>query len=252
MLKDEMLNISNDSIDAIVIGGNGGIGNALVKKLSQLNEIGSVYCCSRKKPNGLPSEANWIPFDITSENSIIEASQNIKRQCQNVRLIIIASGILYDKYANMPEKSLKDINADYFFEVFKINTLGPILTAKHFTSIFEKQNKTIMCILSARVGSIEDNNLGGWYSYRSSKSAVNMMAKSLSIEMKRKNGDSITALIHPGTVDTALSKPFQSSVAKNKLFTTDKAAESILSVIGGWNNESNGGFFAWNGQKIPF
>lgn len=252
MLKDEMLNISNDSIDAIVIGGNGGIGNALVKKLSQLNEIDSVYCCSRKKPNGLPSEANWIPFDITSENSIIEASQNIKRQCQNVRLIIIASGILYDKYANMPEKSLKDINADYFFEVFKINTLGPILTAKHFTSIFEKQNKTIMCILSARVGSIEDNNLGGWYSYRSSKSAVNMMAKSLSIEMKRKNRDSITALIHPGTVDTALSKPFQSSVAKNKLFTTDKAAESILSVIGGWNNESNGGFFAWNGQKIPF
>jgi len=252
MLKDEMLNISNDSIDAIVIGGNGGIGNALVKKLSQLNEIGAVYCCSRKKPNGLPSEANWIPFDITSENSIIEASQNIKRQCQNVRLIIIASGILHDKYANMPEKSLKDINADYFFEVFKINTLGPILTAKHFTSIFEKQNKTIMCILSARVGSIEDNNLGGWYSYRSSKSAVNMMAKSLSIEMKRKNGDSITALIHPGTVDTALSKPFQSSVAKNKLFTTDKAAESILSVIGGWNNESNGGFFAWNGQKIPF
>ena len=252
MLKDEMLNISNDTIDAIVIGGNGGIGNALVKKLSQLNEIGSVYCCSRKKPNGLPSEANWIPFDITSENSIIEASQNIKRQCQNVRLIIIASGILYDKYANMPEKSLKDINADYFFEVFKVNTLGPILTAKHFTSIFEKQNKTIMCILSARVGSIEDNNLGGWYSYRSSKSAVNMMAKSLSIEMKRKNGDSITALIHPGTVDTALSKPFQSSVAKNKLFTTDKAAESILSVIGGWNNESNGGFFAWNGQKIPF
>ena len=78
------------------------------------------------------------------------------------------------------------------------------------------------------------------------------MAKSLSIEMKRKNRDSITALIHPGTVDTALSKPFQSSVAKNKLFTTDKAAESILSVIGGWNNESNGGFFAWNGQKIPF
>ena len=252
MVNDLSLNIPGDTIETIVIGGNGGIGNALVNKLSQLQNISTVYCCSRKKPIKLPFKGSWIPFDITNESSIIRASEDIKSQSQNVRLIIIASGILCDKDANMPEKSLKDINADYFFEVFKINTLGPILTAKHFTSVFEKQNKTIMCILSARVGSIEDNNLGGWYSYRSSKSAVNMMAKTLSIEMKRKNKDSITALIHPGTVDTNLSKPFQSSVAKDKLFTTDKAAESILSVIGSWNDASNGGFFAWDGQTIPF
>jgi len=252
MVKNSLLNFSNESVEAIVIGGNGGIGRALVKKLSQLNNISSVYCCSRTKPNKLASKVNWVYFDITNETSIISASKNIKKLSQNVRLIIIASGILRDKFLNMPEKSLKDINVDYFFEIFKINTLGPILTAKHFTSLFEKQGKTIMSILSARVGSIEDNNLGGWYSYRSSKSAVNMMTKTLSIEMRRKNKDSITAVIHPGTVDTELSKPFQSSVPKNKLFTTHEAANSILSVIGRWDNDSNGGFFAWDGQTIPY
>lgn len=252
MVKNSPLNFSNDSVDAIVIGGNGGIGQALVKKLSQLDNINSVYCCSRKKPIELPSKASWVHFDITNETLIIKASEVIEKLSQNVRLIIIASGILSDKFLNMPEKSLKDINSDYFFEIFKINTLGPILTAKHFTSLFEKQGKTIMCILSARVGSIEDNNLGGWYSYRSSKSAVNMMTKTLSIEMRRKNKDSITAVIHPGTVDTELSKPFQSSVPKNRLFTTHQAANSILSVIGRWDNDSNGGFFAWDGQTIPF
>ena len=137
-------------------------------------------------------------------------------------------------------------------ETFRINTIGPVLLAKHFLPLMRSGSKSVFVALSARVGSISDNRLGGWSSYRASKAALNMLLRTASIEHKRRHPESVIVALHPGTVDTRLSAPFQRGVPEGKLFTPAYSVERLLDVIDGLRPADTGGFFAWDGQPIEY
>ena len=150
------------------------------------------------------------------------------------------------------KKNIKELEQEKFRRLFDINTIGPALVAKHFLPLLKHQQKSVFAALSARVGSIGDNHLGGWYAYRASKAALNMIIKNLAIETNRRYADSIIVGLHPGTVDSNLSKPFQSRVAKDKLFSPAFSAESLLKVIEGLTAKDSGKIVAWDGQVIEY
>ncbi|MGC1469467.1 MAG: SDR family oxidoreductase [Sphingorhabdus sp.] len=154
--------------------------------------------------------------------------------------------------AIQPEKSLRALSTDAFEQAFAINTIGPALIGKHMLPRLPKDRRSVFAFLSARVGSISDNRLGGWHAYRASKAALNMIVRNLAIEMARTHPQAIIVALHPGTVDTELSSPFQRSVAPEKLFTAEYAAEQMLQVLGDLTPEDSGHLFAWDGEKIPF
>ena len=136
--------------------------------------------------------------------------------------------------------------------VFRINAIGPALIAKHFLPLLAHNRKSVFAALSARVGSIEDNRLGGWYAYRASKAALNMMIRTLSVELARLNPSALCVGLHPGTVDTSLSKPYQGSVSDGGLFSVEQSASHLLKVLNGLQPEHSGRVFAWDGKPIPF
>jgi len=151
-----------------------------------------------------------------------------------------------------PEKSLREIESDSMLTNFQVNTIGPTLVAKHFLPIMPCNRKSVFAVLSARVGSISDNRLGGWLSYRSSKAALNMSMATLAIEHRRRCPEGIVVSLHPGTVDTLLSKPFTSRVPLGQLFGVDRAARQLLEVIDRLHPQDSGGFFAWDGSPITY
>jgi NAD(P)-dependent dehydrogenase (short-subunit alcohol dehydrogenase family) len=163
----------------------------------------------------------------------------------------VATGLLHDGELQ-PEKSLSSINMESMLESFRINTVGPVLLAKHFLPLMRRDARTLFAALSARVGSISDNRLGGWASYRASKAALNMLLRTAAIEHKRRRPESIIAALHPGTVDTPLSSPFQRRVPEGRLFTPTYSVERLLEVLNSLEPPDSGGFFAWDGQPIPF
>ncbi len=151
-----------------------------------------------------------------------------------------------------PERRLADVDAEAFLRSMRVNALGPLLMAKHFEPLLRSAQRAVFASISARVGSIGDNRLGGWYAYRASKAAQNMVTRNLSIELRRRTRGIICVALHPGTVDTALSEPFQTRVPPDRLFTPDYAAEKLLAVIESLDADSNGRFFAWDGSEIPW
>ena len=161
----------------------------------------------------------------------------------------MANGILHDEGLT-PEKSLRDLSAEKFQRIFEVNTVTPALIAKHFLPKLNREQTSIFAALSARVGSISDNQLGGWYAYRASKAALNMIIKNAAIEIGRRNKQAIIVGLHPGTVDSNLSKPFQGNVADGKLFTPEYSAEKLLDVLENLSPEQTGKCFAWDGQEI--
>lgn len=169
-----------------------------------------------------------------------------------IDLVIVATGMLHKGPGLMPEKRLKDIDATTMTEVLRVNTIGPALLAKHLLPGLRRDAKAVFAAISARVGSIGDNHLGGWASYRASKAALNMLIRTFAIEQSRTHPDAVVATLHPGTVDTNLSRPFQRNVPEGKLFTTDFVAERLLSVLDGLTSTSTGGFFAWDGKRIEY
>ncbi|MBT8143324.1 MAG: SDR family NAD(P)-dependent oxidoreductase, partial [Gammaproteobacteria bacterium] len=149
-----------------------------------------------------------------------------------------------------PEKSMRELDADVMQEVFRLNTIGPAIIAKHCLPRMRRGHKSIFTALSARVGSIGDNRLGGWASYRASKAALNMLIRTLAIEQTRRAPASVVAGLHPGTVDTSLSAPFTGRVLPSRLFTPEKAAGQLLDFIEGLDATDTGGVFAWDGSRI--
>ncbi len=147
---------------------------------------------------------------------------------------------------------MRALSLEAMIALFTVNAAGPALAAKHLLPLTPKAHPSLFAALSARVGSIADNNLGGWYAYRASKAALNMLIRTLAIEHRRTRPLGICIALHPGTVDTALSRPFQSGVADGKLFSAGHAASALLAVMEGMQPESNGGFFAWDGTSIPW
>jgi NAD(P)-dependent dehydrogenase (short-subunit alcohol dehydrogenase family) len=163
--------------------------------------------------------------------------------------VIVATGLLHDGEL-VPEKSLRDLSAEKFLRLFEVNTILPALVGKYFLPKLNRENKSIFAALSARVGSISDNQLGGWYAYRASKAALNMIIKNAAIEIGRQNKQAVIVGLHPGTVDSRLSKPFQSNVADGQLFTPAFSAQKLLEVLETLTQEKSGKCFAWDGQEI--
>ena len=149
-----------------------------------------------------------------------------------------------------PEKSLAELDPDWLLKNFTVNTVGPAIVAKHFLPLFPVDRRAVFAVLSARVGSIGDNKLGGWYGYRASKAALNQLVRTLSIEEKRRNDRSIVVALHPGTVDTPLSQPFQANVRPDQLFAPDRAAVQLLDVLDGLKAPDSGKHFGWDGAEI--
>ena len=246
------LNSFGSDFSAAVVGASGGLGAAMVKALKQTGSAKHVFALSRKTQHGRVPDAHQITIDIEAEDSIQQAASTIGAVAGELHLVIVATGVLHDGAQLRPEKTWRSLDAGALERAFRINAVGPALVAKHFLPLLAREPKSAFAALSARVGSISDNHLGGWHSYRASKAALNMLIRTMSIELNRVNPQAICIGLHPGTVDTRLSKPFQSGVREGKLFSPDFAAERLLTVIDGVTPDGSGLVYAWDGSVIPF
>ena len=234
----------------IIVGSTGGIGHAFIDALAASKQVSQIYALSRQgQSHPSPKVAN-LTFDFTSESSI-EAAAEALRETGTFDLCIIATGLLQGQ-GIAPEKNMRAMSLESFQQSFLVNTFGPAVTAKYFLPLMRRDRKAVLAALSARVGSISDNRIGGWYAYRASKAALNMVLKTLSIEFGRRFKETVIIGLHPGTVDTALSKPFQGNVAEGKLFTPDYSAEKLLAVIEQVRPKDSGLLFAWDGKQVSF
>ena len=213
----------------VVVGASGGIGAAMVDRLVASDQIARVHTLSRQGKSHPSPKVSNLTFDFTNEESIEAAAQALA-EVGPLDVVIVATGLLQGE-GIAPEKNLRALSFQGFETSFMINTIGPAMTARYFLPLMRRDGKAVFAALSARVGSISDNRIGGWYAYRSSKAALNMVIKALSIEMGRRFKELVIIGLHPGTVDTDLSKPFQGNVPEGKLFTPDFSAEKLLGVI---------------------
>ena len=237
-------------LSVAVFGAGGGIGGAVVDILQSETSVERIYALSHNELEGLGKKSTGIEFDMLDEASIVKAAAVISKDGP-LHLAIVATGFLHNNTVG-PEKRMKDLGGNNMEPLFRINTVGPAIIAKHILPLFAKDRQSLFAALSARVGSISDNKLGGWHSYRASKAALNMVIRTLSIEMAYRNPRSICVALHPGTVDTQLSGPFQGNLSFQKVFTPDHSATRLLEVVAGLTPKSTGGFFAWDGQQIPY
>jgi NAD(P)-dependent dehydrogenase (short-subunit alcohol dehydrogenase family) len=245
-----MLTSFHSPLRAVVIGASGGIGNAFVDALERNRGVGEILAFARRPERVRAKRATVSAIDIGDENSIAGAAASAAGPGP-VDLVIVASGMLHDGERIQPEKAMRELDAAVMAEVFAINAIAPAIIGKHFLPILRKQHKSVFAALSARVGSIGDNRLGGWASYRASKAALNMLLRTLAIEHARRNRASLVVGLHPGTVDTGLSKPFQGRVPEAQLFTPETCVNHLLTVIDGLTPDDTGNVFAWDGQRIP-
>ncbi len=248
-----MSNLSsfNDAANVVVVGATGGIGSALVEALLGDPRVASVNALSRNAPTIVHDRLHARAVDFSDEASIAAAAEACAERGP-IDLVVVATGILHREPDVQPEKRIADVSAAAMSEVLRINTVIPALLAKHFLPRLRRDGKSAFAAISARVGSIGDNRLGGWVSYRASKAALNMVARTFAIEQARSHPASLVVTLHPGTTDTALSKPFQRNVPDGKLFTPPFVAERLLGVLDGLSPEDSGGFFAWDGSRIEY
>ena len=230
-----------------VIGSSGAIGRAFVDHYINDLSINSIFSFSRSSIGIDNNKVKHFLIDIENESSIENAAKSVEET--NFDEIIIASGLLHTNEFG-PEKSIKDLKADNILKVLNVNTVGPAIIGKYFLPLLTKENKSVMAFLSARVGSISENKLGGWYSYRASKSALNQVIKTFSIELKRTNPKAIIIGLQPGTVDSELSAPFKRSVSNNKLFSAEYSVSKLLGVIERADESSSGNLISWDGEII--
>ena len=226
---------------AVVIGASGGIGAALVAAIVEEGAFDIVHAFAR-------SFTGDRHLDVTDEASIAAAATLVARGPAPT-LVIVATGMLHDAERG-PEKALGDLDAAWLAQNMAVNAIGPALVAKHFLPLMPRTGCTVFAVLSARIGSIADNSMGGWHAYRASKAALNQLVRTIAIGDKRRNDRSIVVALHPGTVDTALSKPFQGNVGPGRLFAPDRAAVQLLDVIDGLKAPDTGRLFAWDGAEI--
>lgn len=226
-----------DGFRAIVIGASGGIGAAMVERLRGDPRCGLVEALHRRSP---------IAIDFDDEASIATAAEALRRQAP-FHLIVNAAGVLHTPRFG-PEKKLADLNYAQMSDTFRINTFGPALVLRHFADLLDRR-RAVLALLSARVGSIADNRLGGWYSYRASKAALNMLVKTAAIELARRQPETIVVAMHPGTVATGLSRPFDGArIGRDPSI----AASEMLAVLDGLERDDSGCFVACDGKGVPW
>lgn len=233
-----------------VFGATGGIGAALVDLLAADDQVALVYAGARAPAHAIRDKVVPVHFELTDEASIANAAGRVSADGA-LDLVIVATGVLHGA-ALQPEKTWRDISPEAFAHAFAVNATGPALIAKHFLPLLARDRRAVFAALSARVGSIEDNRLGGWAAYRASKAALHQIIRTCAIELARKNKAALCVALHPGTVDTPLSAPFQRGVAPEKLFAPSFSAERLIEVIDGLSPADSGQAYAWDGARIPF
>jgi len=224
---------------AVIFGGGGGIGGALVKAIRAAEKFEHVVAFSRTTS---PS------IDLLDEASLARAAA-FAAELGELRLVIDATGFLHDEHQG-PEKSWRHLNAVHLARSFALNAIGPALIMKHVLPRLPRSGKAIFATLSARVGSIGDNRLGGWYAYRMSKAALNQLVRTAAIELARRSPDALCIALHPGTVATSLSAPFITTEAE--VHPPQMTAHHLLTVLDQLTADANGGFYDWRGQPVPW
>lgn len=254
------------SINGLIVGGNRGIGLGFVRHLLHPDfaeqfqtTIAHLYVTYRTEVSAElatiaaehPDRLTLIQMDITDEAQIAQGITQIQSQVNRLHLVMYCVGFLHEGTIQ-PEKSLQQIQSEHLLRYFQVNSIGAVLLAKQVLPLVKHGDRSVFASISAKVGSIGDNQLGGWYGYRASKAALNMLMRTTAIEYSRKSPKTLVVMLHPGTTDTALSKPFQRNVPPEKLFPVEKTVAQLLNVIATLQPEDNGQFFSWNGSHLPW
>ncbi|WP_409275588.1 SDR family NAD(P)-dependent oxidoreductase [Pseudomonas sp. KCJK9111] len=249
----------DDKACVLICGASRGIGLALCNALARREDVDQLIAVSRhatQNPtlralaDAHPNRVLLVDCDAREEASLAAMAAQAGERCAHLHVVISTLGILHQENAKA-EKSLAQLDLASLHASFTTNAFAPILLLKHLLPLLRKQPATFAA-LSARVGSISDNRLGGWYSYRASKSALNQLLHTASIELKRLNPNATVLALHPGTTDTELSRPFQGNVPEGKLFETTFAAQCIVELIGRLGPNVTGSFWGWDGRNIPW
>ncbi len=234
---------------AWVFGARGGVGAAIIRLLDADPRCAAIHAGARTPPE-TAGKIRGFAFDLEDEPSIAAAIQDAASQGPP-DLVFVATGMLHTE-AQKPEKTIRALDAGALAKSYAINAIGPALIAKHAVTQLPRDRKSVFAALSARVSSLSDNRSGGWHAYRASKAALNMLVRNAALEVALRNKAAVCVTLHPGTVDTPLSKPFQTGVAEGKLFTPQTSAAHLLRVIDSLTPERTGELIAWDGQTIPF
>lgn len=233
---------------AAVFGASGGIGRALCEGLAA-HGTQVIHAGSRRGDAPHGPAMRPFAFDLTDEASIAAAAAKMRDDPPD--WVIIATGVLTLPDGTGPERTYKRLDQDVMTEVFARNTIGPALVAKHVLPLMPRAKPFVFAALSARVGSISDNRLGGWHSYRASKAALNMLLRNFALEMARTHLEGVVVGLHPGTVDSALSQPFQSGLPDGQLTAPQDAAANLLGVLAGLGPQQSGRVFDFRGAEVP-
>ena len=249
-----------DRANALIVGASRGIGLGFVKQLLANQTIAKIFATYRSPESATelltlaqknPDRLKCFAVDITKETQIAESVARISEEVKQLHLAINCVGILHEGTLQ-PEKSLRQIDPDNLMRYFQVNSIGGVLLAKHLMPLFRHQHSSIFASISAKIGSIGDNRLGGWYGYRASKAALNMFMRTTAIEYSRRCPKTIVLTLHPGTTDTNLSLPFQKNVPPEKLFSVERTVNQLLAVIDSLDLKDSGNFFSWDGSPLPW
>ena len=249
-----------ENASVLVQGASRGIGLAFVERLLQSPRVAKLYAGCRAPAHAdrlqalAASEDRLTAFmaDVTDESSLTDAAARIDNDSGRLDLLINCVGLLHEAPRVWPERQLSDVDPEAMDRAFRINALGPLLVMKAFEGLLKRSGGARVATLSARVGSIGDNRLGGWFAYRGSKAALNQLVRTTSIQWARLPRPILCVALHPGTVKTDLSAPFTRPSYKGRVFDSREAAAQLLGVLGGLGLEDTGGFFAWDGRRIPW
>ena len=234
---------------AVVFGTSGAIGRALAARLAASGRYSAVWGGSRSGTDDALPGVTPFRFDPADEASLAGVAASLPAP---PALVLVATGLLHDPARSIaPEKSWKALDGAAMAAVYAANAIAPALIAKHLLPRFPRDARAVFAVLSARVGSIGDNRLGGWHSYRASKAALNMLVRNFAIELHRSHPQALAVALHPGTVDSRLSAPFQRGVTPGKLFSPDQSAGYLLDVLDRLTPADSGGLYAWDGTCLP-
>jgi NAD(P)-dependent dehydrogenase (short-subunit alcohol dehydrogenase family) len=234
---------------ALVVG-CGGIGSALVSALEQRAPALERLATSRSAELTAVVPARVLHLDLASDRSLAELRAQLA-DGPPLRLVINTAGLLQGE-GIAPEKRLSQVSRPALLTSFQVNAFAPLLLAQALEPLFARDLPCHFASLSARVGSIGDNRSGGWYAYRAAKAAQNQLLRTLALEWRRRLPQLCVSLLHPGTTATPLSQPFQANVPAGQLFSPERSARQLLDVLSGLGPEQSGGFWAWDGQPIPW
>ena len=245
--------------NALVVGGNRGIGLGFVRQLLSDDRFDHIFATYRTESSSAEllqlaqqhSNLHCITLDLTDESQIVQGLAQVSAIAPQLQVVINCVGFLHDGSIT-PEKALRQLQPEHLMRYFQVNSISAALLAKHLLPLLSHEQPNIFATISAKIGSIEDNRLGGWYGYRASKAALNMFLKTAAIEYSRRSKHTAIVMLHPGTTDTRLSEPFQRGVPPEKLFPVSKTVGLLMQVLAQTTVADNGSFFSWDGSRLPW